>query len=129
MSERKPTPDVLAELLVSGAAPVEPRTVAERAPRSAAPRGSAPTRAAQTPRAAEKSRGWEYLIVSCQEYRGWRPRFEGGVELADWAHGPLLPNYLKEQGERGWELVAACSGRAMFGVTDSYQLFFKRPSG
>jgi hypothetical protein len=29
-------------------------------------------------------------------------------------------------GAQGWELVSACSGEAMFGRADKYQLFFKR---
>jgi hypothetical protein len=128
MSERKPTPDVLADLLGSGTAPSEPRTGANRAPRPAAPRRSPPARSVQAAKAAEKTRLWEYLVVSCQDYRGWRPRYEGGNELTDWTRGPLLPSYLKERGNQGWELVAACSGRPMFGVTDYYQLFFRRPT-
>jgi hypothetical protein len=66
-------------------------------------------------------------VVSCQEYRGWRPRFEGGVEIPDWTRGRLLTGYLEERGRMGWELVAASSGKPMFGATDCFQLFFKKP--
>jgi hypothetical protein len=41
--------------------------------------------------------------------------------------GPLLHNYLDARGQEGWELVAASSGKSMFGATDYYQLFFRRP--
>jgi hypothetical protein len=76
----------------------------------------------------EKTHRWEYLVVSCQDHHGWRPRYEGGVERSDWTRGPLLPHYLTERGSEGWELVAACSGSPMFGVMDLYQLFFRRPA-
>jgi hypothetical protein len=128
MSERKPTPDVLADLLGSGSEQSEPRISANRAPRQAALRTSPPAKPVQAAKVVDATRLWEYLVVSCQHYRGWRPRYEGGNELADWTHGPLLPAYLKERGNQGWELVAACSGRPMFGVTDYYQLFFRRPT-
>ena len=126
MSERKPTPDVLADILGAAASPSEPRPSSSREPRPAAPRRSSPAKSAQTAVAVEKSHRWEYLVVSCQAYRGWRPRYEGGVERADWTRGPLLPDYLTERGNEGWELVAACSGRPMFGVMDFYQLYFRR---
>jgi hypothetical protein len=127
MSERKPTPDVLADILGSSAAPSEHRPSADREPHPVSPRRSTPTIPAEIVKTAEKTHRWEYLVVSCQDYRGWRPRYEGGIERPDWTRGPLLPNYLTERGNEGWELVAACSGRSMFGVTDCYQLFFRRP--
>ena len=127
MSDRKQTPDVLADILGSGigSAPAEPAP--SEPPRSAAPRRPASTKAAEPGRAANKAHRWEYLVVSCQEYRGWRPRYEGGVEISGWTRGRLLLDYLEERGREGWELVAACSGRPMFGVTDYLQLFFKKP--
>lgn len=128
MSERKQTPDVLADLL--GASPIasEPMPAQNRSPRPAAPRRPASAKSSEPSKAADKTNRWEYLVVSFQEYRGWRPRYEGGVEIAGWTRGPLLHNYLEERGRAGWELVAAASGRPMFGVTDSYQLFFRRPA-
>jgi hypothetical protein len=127
MSERKPTPDVLADILGSGSAPSEPRSIVEEPTRPAAPRRSPPDRSAQTAKAGERVQRWEYIVVSFQDYRGWRPRFEGGIELSNWMRGPLLPDYLKEQGTQGWELVTASAGKPMFGVTDCFQLFFRRP--
>jgi hypothetical protein len=129
MSERKPTPDVLADILGSGPAPLGPglEVESEGAPRPAATRRSPRVRAVETPKSAEEVRRWEYRVVSCQAYRGWRPRYDRGVEVPNWTQGPLLPGYLNEQGNGGWELVAACSGRPMFGVMDYLQLFFKRP--
>jgi hypothetical protein len=122
MSERKKTPDVLADILGTGISSPSPMPAQGRPPRPAAPRRPASTNS------ADKTQRWKYLIVSCQDYRGWRPRYEGGVELAGWTRGPLLPNYLEERGREGWELVAASSGRPMFGVTDYFQLFFKKPT-
>jgi hypothetical protein len=58
---------------------------------------------------------------------GWRPRFEGGLQIPDWTRGSLLPEYLEKRGREGWELVGASAGKPMFGVTDYYQLFFKKP--
>jgi hypothetical protein len=127
MSERKQTPDVLADILGAGSVPPASVPTSTKTPRPAARNRPSPAEPAARPRAADKVRRWEYAVVSCQEYRGWRPRYENGVELAGWAHGPLLQSYLEEQGLEGWELVAATSGRPMFGVTDCYQLFFKRP--
>jgi hypothetical protein len=128
MSERKPTPDVLADILSTGAAPMMGIGLeSEETPRPAAARRSPRVRPVETAEPAEEVRRWEYRIVSCQAYRGWRPRYDRGVELTDWTRRPLLPNYLNEQGNEGWELVAACSGRPMFGVMDYLQLFFKRP--
>jgi hypothetical protein len=125
MSERKQTPDVLADILGAGAPVDEPRPAPVRTSRPAAPR-----RISQPERAApERTRRWQYVVVSCQDYHGWRPRYENGVELAGWTHGPLLQTYLEQRGIEGWELVAATSGRALFGVMDGYQLFFKRLLG
>ena len=128
MSERKQTPDVLADILGTGMGSPGAEPAPGGSPRPAAPRRSPPARSVETAKATEKIRRWEYLVVSCQDYRGWRPRYEGGVELTDWTRGPLLPNYLKERGNEGWELVAATSGRPMFGVTDYFQLFFRKPT-
>jgi hypothetical protein len=129
MSERKQTPDVLADLLGASTVASEPRTTQNRSPRAAEARRSAPAKSSEPAKAADKIHRWEYLVVSFQEYRGWRPRYEGGVEIAGWVRGPLLHNYLEERGRAGWELVAASSGKPMFGVTDYYQLFFRRPAG
>ncbi|QLQ07045.1 MAG: hypothetical protein HZY76_14035 [Anaerolineae bacterium] len=49
--------------------------------------------------------------MTFQHYRGWRPRYANGQELAHWADMPLLPDYLDVLGELGWELSAASSGQ------------------
>jgi hypothetical protein len=51
------------------------------------------------------------------------------VQIADWMSGPLLHTFLEARGREGWELVTAAGGKPMFGATDCYQLFFRRPIG
>jgi hypothetical protein len=127
MSERKQTPDVLADILGAGTVPPVPVPAPSRSPRVDASRRQAPAQSSEQKRVAGKTRSWEYAVVSFQEYHGWRPRYENGVELAGWTQGLLLPGYLDKRGREGWELAAATCGRAMFGTTDYYQLFFIRP--
>jgi hypothetical protein len=127
MSERKQTPDVLTDILGAGTGSPEPLATPSRPPRPEAPRRQARAISPEPAKIAEKTHRWEYVVVSCQDYRGWRPRYEGGAELIDWMHGPLLHKFLEERRCAGWELVAATSGKPMFGVTDCYQLFFRRP--
>ncbi len=127
MSERKQSPDVLADILGAGGVSPEPSPAPTLPARPAAPRQSTQAEQPQRARAADKGHRWEYAVVSCQEHRGWRPRFENGVELLEWVQGPLLHSYLEKRGLEGWELVAAASGKPLFGATDCYQLFFKRP--
>jgi hypothetical protein len=126
MSDRKQTPDVLADILGAGPAASPPGPTQTRTPRTSSPRRSAPASAPASASAAGKAHRWEYLVVSCQHHHGWRPRYEGGVEIAGWLTGPLLHTYLEGRGREGWELVTATAGKPMFGVTDCYQLFFKR---
>jgi hypothetical protein len=128
MSERKQTPDVLADILGASNASSAALPAPKRSPSPAPRRRPAPAISSEPEKVADKARRWEYVVVSCQDYRGWRPRYESGAELAGWMHGPLLHSYLQERGHEGWELVAATSGRPMFGVTDCYQLFFRRPA-
>jgi len=123
MSDRRQTPDVLADILGAGTTTSVKEPTQSRSPRTSAPRRSAPISATAT----GKAHRWEYLVVSCQDHHGWRPRYEGGVEVASWTSGPLLHTYLEVKGGVGWELVAVGAGRPMFGVLDCYQLFFKRP--
>jgi hypothetical protein len=127
MSERKQTPDVLADILGASAASPAPLPTPARSPSPAARRRPAPENSSEPARRTDKLRRWEYVVVSCQDYHGWRPRYESGAELAGWMRGPLLHSYLQERGHEGWELVAATSGRPMFGVTDCYQLFLRKP--
>jgi hypothetical protein len=128
MSERKETPDILGDIL-GGETPAGPLPPAETAP----PAALKPARAAKTKRSparrskTTKSSAWQYRLVSCQEYKGWRPRYVDGEEMADWMEAPPLAEYLAQVGEQGWELVSACSGEKMYGLADRYQLFLKRP--
>jgi hypothetical protein len=71
-------------------------------------------------------RGWDYLVVSFSEYRGWRPRFINGQEVRNWMHAPLIHDYLAQLGEDGWEMAGAGGGKALYGASDYYQAFFKR---
>ena len=68
---------------------------------------------------------WQYMVVSLQDYRGWRPRYIDGAEVEDWMRGPLLHEYLAQLAEEGWELAGACSGQHMYGMADNYQIFLK----
>jgi hypothetical protein len=119
MAERKQTPDVLADIL-SAAPPVE-------APTSVASQPSSPpaTPAKRTQR-AEPGPRWKYRVVSFQDYHGWRPRYENGVEIAGWMRGPLLHDFLDLAGEDGWELAAASAGESLYGSSDKRQVYLKR---
>ena len=81
---------------------------------------------ADPPPAAAVVRGWDYLVISFSEYRGWRPRFINGQEVRNWMHAPLIHDYLAQLGEDGWEMAGAGGGKAMYGASDYYQAFFKR---
>jgi hypothetical protein len=131
---RKETPDVLGEVLAGlGEAPAAP--VSQPAPAPRAPRPPRRARAAEEIAAAAKSeppaqptaRGWDFLVISFSEYRGWRPRFINGQEVRNWMHAPLIHDYLAQLGEDGWEMVGAGGGKALYGASDYYQAFFKRP--
>ena len=133
MSERKQTPDVLADIL--GGPPPTPEPAAplpvgrnidlpaprpaRRASTSSAPDGA--EKAAPTPAT------WEYETVSFQDAHGWRPRFVNGCELRDWMFGPLLHDYVNQRDVEGWELVATASGQSLYGTSDRYQIFLRRP--
>jgi hypothetical protein len=94
-------------------------------PTAAPDRPSIPARKA--PR-SEHALRWEHRIVSFQEYHGWRPRYENGVEIAGWMHGPLLDDFVVQAGADGWELTAATAGERLYGISDRRQLYFKRPA-
>jgi hypothetical protein len=128
---RKETPDVLGEVLAGTGempavtvAPLSPPPPAPRKPRSA----RAPKEATAAPEAPAPAapRGWDYLVVSFSEYRGWRPRFINGQEVRNWMHAPLIHDYLAQLGEDGWEMAGAGGGKALYGASDYYQAFFKR---
>lgn len=127
---RKETPDVLAELLggptealsnpASQPTPAKPKA----APRAAKPK-AATQQAAHAPAAATPA-AWDYLVISFSEYRGWRPRFINGQEIRNWMQAPLIHDYLSQLGEDGWEMTGAGGGKALYGSSDYYQVFFKR---
>jgi hypothetical protein len=127
MTARKQTPDVLGDLL-SGELAEEPAELISVAPRRTA-RTTAQSKpkpratAASTPGSQTQ---WEYLVVTFQHYRGWRPRYANGQELNHWTEMPLLPDYLNVLGELGWQLSAASSGQTFFGNRDLVQLYFRR---
>jgi len=135
MTKRKETPDILAEILGGDEQPpVEvqptprsaPARPATRAPRSASPE-SKPTRKPATSLSPLAAQDLEYLLVSFQYHRGWRPRFHNGQELDDWLVGPPVHEHIRQLAAQGWKLVAATSGERMYAAADSYQLYFKRP--
>jgi hypothetical protein len=123
MAERKQTPDVLADIL--GAAPTVETPTGAAAPQVARP-PSPPVAPAKRTQRAEPGPRWKYRIVSFQDYHGWRPRYENGVEIAGWMRGPLLHDFLDQAGEDGWELAAASAGESLYGSSDKRQLYFKR---
>jgi len=138
MSERKHTPDVLAAIL-NGEAPVQadfdaaalaratPPPRVRSQPKRPAPEGTAKTEKPTQVRARSSApMHWTYQVISFQENHGWRVRFIDGKEVKNWAEAASLGEILAQMGEEGWELVSACSGEAMFGRADKYQLFFKR---
>jgi hypothetical protein len=135
MVERKETPDVLADLL-SDAPAVAPSPAAtapvnkvldlptRRSPRPKTEPSPVPP-PAPAPEPVQPV-AWEYELVSCQDYHGWRPRFVNGKELPAWMKGPLIEDYLNMRGAEGWELTAATNGQTMYGAADRVQLYFKR---
>jgi hypothetical protein len=124
MADRKQTPDVLGEILGGEAQPPSPEPAATAKPEQPRkPRRQQSRRRAREPSAKDK---WEYLVVSLQEYKGWRPRYVNGQELADWMDAPLVHDYVNQLGKEGWELVSASSGQSLYGLTDRHQLYFKR---
>lgn len=138
MTERKQTPDLLGELLGGNAAEpalsalpgreltaARPASSRPMAP-TASPRQSAPkTPPLQAPTTAPAR--WEYLVVSFQEYKGWRPRFRNGEKIVNWEDQPLLHDYLNQLGAEGWEMSGASAGRAIYGSRDEVQVYCKRP--
>ena len=137
MSDRKQTPDILAEIL---GGPVDlPETSLPAAPvsRPVVKRAKLPRAVTQKPAAERKQpvskagdfqeyQRWEHRIVSFQEYRGWRVRFVDGVEVPDWIHGMTICEYIASVSQEGWEVAGACTGQAMFGLLDKYQIYLKR---
>ena len=136
MSERKQTPDVLADILGNSVPAPAPSTplltgrITDLPPRRpAAPRTgkSKPEPVITTVRPAPAPVAWEYETVSFQDAHGWRPRFVNGQELRDWMFGPLIHDYVNQRSADGWELAAVASGQSMYGTSDRYQIYFRRP--
>jgi len=136
MTERKQTPDLLGELLGGGAP--EPASAASPVRDAGAPRPlskpavkpipAQPSERQPVVKATPARVHWQYLVVSFQEYKGWRPRFRNGEKIVNWEDQPLLHDYLNQLGAEGWEMSGASAGRALYGSRDEYQVFFKRPS-
>ena len=136
MSERKQTPDILAEILGGEAASPEASDLEVNRPQPAKP-PAAPKRAARSRRpapaktaasAARSAAVWQLQVASFQEHNGWRLRYVDGKEVAVWLSSPLLHEYIALQLAEGWQVAAACSGQSMFGLADKYQVFLQRPS-
>ena len=135
MSERKQTPDVLADILdgpvptPDTGTPLPIGRITDLPPRRPAPRTGRPKSEAgatvETPALVPPS--WEYETVSFQDAHGWRPRFINGRELRDWMFGPLIHDYVNQRSIDGWELAAAAAGQSMYGTSDRYQIYFRRP--
>lgn len=134
MSDRKQTPDVLADLLggemsrdvsddfLIPAAPARPRL----------PKHTTPSEP-QTIRAprdvpARLLMCWEHRVASFQQHKGWRLRYLDGVQVQNWASGPRLHETIATLAADGWQVAGVCSGEALFGLLDKYQVFFKRPA-
>ncbi len=127
---RKETPDVLGEVLAGlGEPPAAAAPAAQPAPaprKARSPRAPKEAASKPEPPAEPAVRGWEYLVVSFSDYRGWRPRYINGQEIRNWMHAPLIHDYLAQLGEDGWEMAGAGGGKALYGTSDHYQAFFKR---
>lgn len=100
MTARKQTPNLLAEILGGSELPAAAETT--------------------------QTSVWEYLVISFQDYKGWRARYRNGEELANWTNNPPLHEYLQQLGEQGWELAAASAGEKLYGSSDTRQLYFKK---
>ena len=120
--DRKQTPDVLGEIL---GGEVPPPQLAPASPPAQAQRERRPQTRRRTSQ-PRKTEQWELLLVSFQEYKGWRPRYVNGEELADWMDAPVIQDYATQLGQEGWELASASAGQSLYGLTDVRQLFFKR---
>jgi hypothetical protein len=117
MSTRKPTPDILDDVL--GAGDVAETDVgisvfqtASPAPKTRPTHPKAQLTPALEPAPAPpvpvvvKPVEWEYREVIVRDYRGWRVRFVDGRERSNWKNGPTLREYLEQVGKEGWELVS-----------------------
>lgn len=134
MSERKQTPDVLADLLsvapapeaaTAAPAPAAPGTARKPAKRKATQPAPAQPKSTPAPAALPAPAAppqWEYREVVFREFRGWRPRQVDGREQSNWKEAPVIFDYLRQAGDDGWELVS-------LGEERNYQktAYLKRP--
>jgi hypothetical protein len=141
MPDRKPTPDILGDILSNAndgdqlewikPAPVTKKLTSKSKPAAPKPasavKKSAAVKVAPAKPVKPEKQAWEYRVISCQDHGGWRPRFVDGAEQPGWTAGPLVAETLQTMGNDGWELAAACSGERMFAQGDRLQLYFKRP--
>lgn len=131
MAERKQTPDVLAEILGGEVpmpdlgTPLPVGRITDLPPRPAKRAGTA--KAEKTQPTPAQITAWEYEVVSFQNAHGWRPRFVNGQEVGNWMNGPSAHATINERSADGWELVAVASGQPMYGTSDLYQMYFRRP--
>lgn len=122
MAPRKETPDLLAEMLGAEMPAETPAAVLE----GLSGQPPKPKRPAATKPRSTRPKGWEYILVSFQDYKGWRPRYENGRENKNWMELPPIHQYVNDLSSEGWELVTSSAGERMYGSADRYQLFFKR---
>lgn len=115
MSARKPTPDILDDVLAADAVDATDIGIPVVQPASPAPRrrvARSKTAISPTPEPTPpipivtKPVEWEYCEVIVRDYRGWRVRYVDGRERSDWKNGPTLREYLEQVGKEGWELVS-----------------------
>ena len=133
MTQRKQTPDVLAEILGGGQPGTDselpaipaPRPTKVKSPTKSTAKSSAKPQSPSVRQPAAAT-GWQYRVVSFQEHKGWRAHFVDGVEIPDWTSSPILHEYLQQLAEQGWELVSAASGERLYGISDKHQLYFRR---
>ncbi|MFN3335230.1 MAG: hypothetical protein ACK47M_22265 [Caldilinea sp.] len=117
MSTRKPTPDILDDVL--GADNVAETDVeipvfqtTSQTPKTRPTRSKAQLTPEPAPEPTPpipvivKPVEWEYREVIVRDYRGWRVRFVDGRERSNWKNGPTLREYLEQVGKEGWELVS-----------------------
>ena len=121
MTPRKETPDLLAEMLgTQTPAGSEARLEKVEPPKPARSQGRKPRK--------PRTQKIELIIVTFQEYRGLRPRFENGKEYKNWMELPLIHDYVNDLSSDGWELVSASAGECMYGSFDRHHLYFRRSS-
>ena len=130
MTSRKQTPDILADVLTNAAPEIDMSLTPQAASPSAARKAAAPRpkrpAAPTEPQPASAPKTMQYQVVSFQEYHGWHARYIDGQEIRNWERSLLVHEYIAYMADEGWKLASACSGQALYGHADKYQLFFKK---